>query len=252
MFGYIARNKTNIFLFTIAIIVICITTFANRNTIADNNGNTTIYLNGSLANKSLETLETESILIIQGIIKETPRNLAIQAVFGGDPIIHTDYTVIPNSIFRGNEKVLDDNEITIRIMGGTVKKLHMVAESEPKLKPGNEYILFLTKPGMGSGYNTEGDYYYVNGAIQGTFEKVDEDKFISQSDGEAVIYPSKFSQKMKKINEQYPVDENIVKDTFLENLDRNYSSGFITEEEYKQFLAELDEYATIVNMEWEA
>ena len=201
------------------------------------------HTSGTLAYKSMDDLFIESTLVIKGTA-QSGTSFKISPTFGGDPQIFTDYIIDIDEIYRSDGEKLSN--VTVRVMGGTVDDEELIADQEPRLFEGKTFLLFLKQPGVGAGYNTKGDYYYVCGAIQGTFDMDTENIFTSQSGDGQTLELTDFSEKIKQYNEKYPVDKELYKNTFIENLKRNLESEFITKEEYDLYYKEIFEYATIV------
>lgn len=205
------------------------------------------HVTGSLVEKSIEDMIIESVLIVYG--KVSGRSEAFQILPAsteinepdGEPMNFTDVYFEPIQILRGETK---ETQLSVRIMGGIAGGINYFVDTQPELKDGTEYVLFLYQPQMGGGYNTEGDYYYVSGAMQGSFEKSGEN-FVSKS-GESLTL-NDLGFRLSAMRSTHPVDYDLYKNTFLENLNLNLESGFITQEEYDQFLAQSKIYATTVN-----
>lgn len=120
---------------------------------------------------------------------------------------------------------------------------------------------------MGSGFNTHGDYYYVNGCHQGVYEvenpyalpmiinsqdsllntlkKMNLELTLKTRDGESLQFV-KFSKTLDAFNAEAPVNDTQFYEDFMKNLNLNLESGFITEEEQQQYLAELNQYANVL------
>ena len=139
---------------------------------------------------------------------------------------------------RGNDS---DDELTVRVQGGTIGNVTEVYEHSPVLSGENEYLLFLYKPARGGAYNTDGDYYYILGLTQGTFVMDEEGDFIS---GTGVALPA--DDIAQYVNNAGPVNVNYFREEYIANQKRNLETGFITQEEYDELMDEIDEYATIV------
>ena len=183
----------------------------------------------------IDELVQHSALIISGVVTDQSELFEIRPVTGGDARGYYDWSVQVGEIYRGETT---ESTITVR----TVSDLGL------SMQLGEEVTLFLYQPGMGSGYNTEGDYYYIYGNGQGIY-------LLHEMQGDYVLYSAVtnttlkrdvFLQEITALSEQYPVNENWNYETFLENQDRNLKSGVIDEEEYKRLLDETKEYATIV------
>lgn len=208
-------------------------------------GITTQYVSGLLAPKDEDDLIRESSLVIHGKISGQSEAFKIVPVFGDSPSIFTDYYVEIFDVLRG--EVGDVTQpISVRVQGGIADDLEVVAEDAPEFTVGDEVLLFLYQPNMGAAYNTEGDYYYVLGLSQGAYFKEDNtDTYSTELNIDIVL--SEFAEEINALNEEFPIDENNEYNTLIENLKKNIETGFITQEEYEDFVAETHEYATIID-----
>lgn len=209
----------------------------------------TQYVTGTVSEKKLDDLVRESNLIIHGTVEGPGQGLQIQAV-GGGITNYTDYTVHVEETFAGDTQ----ESVTVRVKGGIAGNLEVICDYAPDLEEGKEYLLFLLKPDQGGGYNTEGDYYYVTGSFQGVYElegTKDEPatamKAKPQSGGEEKVV-AQLASDIQELRAQLPEDyEYSVREEGMKNLQANLESGFISQEEYEQMLAEREQYATILN-----
>lgn len=199
----------------------------------------TVYISGTLVERSLDDLYEQSALIAVGTVTGQSEAFQIKNV-SGSIANFTDYYFNLNSILRGNE---ESDTITVRVQGGTVGNYTEVYEFSPNLETDNEYLLFLYKPGRGGAYNTEGDYYYVLGLTQGSFSEDNAGNFVSQS-GEVLTQESLIAAL--DAEESEPVNENYFRDEYIENQKRNLQNGFITQEEFDEMMTNIDHYATII------
>lgn len=219
---------------------------------------------------TLEELKEDSTLICYGTVIGISDPFKIESVTG-ETSVFTDYYVQIKEVFKGTTSVLDT--VTVRVQGGEVEDLILEVEHSEAIELDSSYLLFLYQPGMGGGYNTEGDYCYVTGAQQGVYEatETDEDLQISKitslveelkkgkkelevysidefvDKDEYSIEITDFKSEMEDFNKSNSVDDNQIKNTYLENLKQNLAEGFITDEEYEQSLKEIEQYATIIN-----
>ena len=196
-----------------------------------------VFISGSLVERSLEDLFSESALVVRGTVSEPSESLKIRSTRGSDAI-YTDYKFDVSELLRGNDS---DDELTIRVQGGTIRNVTEVYEHSPVLSGENEYLLFLYKPARGGAYNTDGDYYYILGLTQGTFVKDEDGDFIS---GTGVVLPA--DDIAQYVNNAGPVNVNYFREEYIANQKRNLETGFITQEEYNKLMDEIDEYAAIV------
>lgn len=198
----------------------------------------TAYISGQLPHRTTDDLFQQSSLVALGQVTDISDAFRIESTSGGTAI-YTDYTFTISRLVRGTNTA---ESVTVRVPGGTVDHYTEVYEPCAKLEKDGEYLLFLQRPYGGGAYNTAGDYYYVLGLAQGAFTAVDEEKtqFVSQLGVELDL------GQMAMAYADEPVDENYARREFIENQQWNLESGFITQEEYDQFMAELDVYATIL------
>jgi hypothetical protein len=205
-----------------------------------------VNISGLLAAKDIPQLIMESDIIVFGKVIEASDPIKICPVGGGDYSLFTDYYFDAIDVLKSSELFDNMNRIPVRIHGGVTKDLIVVHGEEPKLTIGNEYLLFLFKPGMGAGYNTEGEYCYVTGATQGTYSFVNNDgiqKLVPQLGTQTLT----MGELKQQINDFSSVAVKTKMEIFKENLLKNIESGFISEDEYSIFLDEANTYATIIN-----
>lgn len=216
---------------------------------ADSGEIVTQRVSGIIEEMDMDELTEKSNLIIHGTVEGPGQGLQIQAV-GGGITNYTDYTVHVEETFAGDSQ----ESVTVRIKGGIAGNLEVICDCAPDLEEGKEYLLFLLKPDQGGGYNTEGDYYYVTGSFQGAYElegTKDEPatamKAKPQGGGEEKVV-AQLASDIQELRAQLPEDyEYSVREEGMKNLQANLESGFVSQEEYEQMLAEREQYATILN-----
>ena len=206
----------------------------------------TVTIEGTLEEKSEDQLFEQSSLIIRGTVDEAIKIFQIQSVFGqiGN---FTDYKITVQDVLRGST---DDEIVTVRVRGGTAGGVTEICSPVPELNAGEEYLLFLYQPGRGGTFNTRGDYYYVLGLPQGTFQRATRtaepqtsDVFTSQTG-----YEISYSRILDRANE-YPVDTDYFRKEYLANQKLNLENGFITQNEYQKSIENIDAYASVVSDE---
>ena len=206
-------------------------------------------VSGIIEEMDMDELTEKSNLIIHGTVEGPGQGLQIQAV-GGGITNYTDYTVHVEETFAGDSQ----ESVTVRVKGGIAGNLEVICDYAPDLEEGKEYLLFLLKPDQGGGYNTEGDYYYVTGSFQGVYElegtknePATAMKAKPQGSGEEKVV-AQLASDIQEFRAQLPEDyEYSVREEGMKNLQANLESGFISQEEYEQMLAEREQYATILN-----
>ena len=116
---------------------------------------------------------------------------------------------------------------------------------------------------MGGGYNTVGDYYYINGGTQGVYVEDVSDSIVKKSSEEISLISEAqensennmssedninlkdFSFELNNYNENNPVDEKYFEKEYKENLKRNLDNHLITQEDYDMYLEAMNQYAVI-------
>lgn len=126
-------------------------------------------------------------------------------------------------------------------MGGTVGNCTEIYEGSPAFEKNQEYLLCLYQPNCGGAYNTKGDYYYVCGINQGVFTRDDSGGYVSLS-GET-LPDSRLEPKFRNVS----INGDYTRKEFVENQEKNLANGFITKEEYDAAMAQLNQYAEILN-----
>lgn len=197
-------------------------------------------VSGLLPAYTLDDLVDRSNLIVRAKMISRSNPFEIKPVFGESTSVFTDYTFEIETVLKGSPK---DDSVIVRTRGGSTGDRIVFAEDEPEFTVGKDVLLFLYQPGMGSGYNTTGDYYYVTGVSQGVYE-LENDIAIQTLTKERSTYD--------KIRESVETQVRnggttiIPREEFQDNLDRNLKNGFINEKDYQLLLAESDQYAEIV------
>jgi|GEM_PF-1577733 len=159
----------------------------------------------------------------------------------GDRLIgnFTDYVFEITVALRGAP---EEKRITVRVEGGSEGGFEELNSSSPSFEAGKEYLLFLYRPGMGGGYNTEGDYYYILGRNQGTFSEEKPGIYVSQDVGATQL---EWEYILENAN-RHPIDEDYFRTEFIENQKLNLETGLITQQEYDDRMQTIDRYAAIV------
>ena len=198
----------------------------------------------------IKNMVEESGVIVRGKVVGFDY-ISIRSV-NGAIVPHTDYIVEIYDVLRG-EPV--SNVLTVRVQGGENGETIFV-NTDLSLAVGEEFVFFLFQPGCGSGWNTEGDYYKIIGGNSGLF-KYGSDPANSGQDSAApetvyrynnseVLDYQSLVETIMHYDKQYPVDKNYTYNMALKGLTENLESGFITQEEYDMWVAELEIYAVIV------
>lgn len=205
-----------------------------------------------------EDLIKQSTLVVIGKIMGFDY-LTIKPADDRSPLVHTDYYVDVIETLRGEAKTDDNGLIIVRTQGGENDDVIEVC-GDLRLNVGDTYLLFLMRPTTGGGYTTEGTFYLPLNISIGVFSaskntiKNDSGNEVPESftPFEATsllnedIYYTELSKDIKTINEQFPADEETYIRQYKENLLANLNSGFITQKEYDDAIADLSNFATIL------
>ena len=210
------------------------------------------HISSILPAMTQEDMIEQSTLIVRGTVTAQSEPFQIAPTTGGDPSNFIDYTVSVIEVLRGDSS---KQSVTVRVEGGTVNGMSTVAEEAPELPANTELLLYLYQPGMGTMYNTEGDYYYVTGMYRGVYTldtKETTARFInerneSDPDLEAVWQADEVEAAIRTYTQSHPVDETAIRDEAIQQYEDELSSGAITQDEYQQAIQEIDTYATIVD-----
>lgn len=222
--------------------------------IVNNEPPMTMVKSGVLAEVTYDDLLQDASVIVKAHTTNISEAFSIQSVNGAVSNF-TDYTLEADRVLKG--RLAENETFTVRLEGGTVNGQKVVVEEAPQLSVDEPVLLFLYQPNMGGGFNTEGDYYYVLGMMQGAFypEKGSDEKTHAAS---TTTFTNKLGTSislqtlandlanMQQTVETNDANDNGVYEKFLENQKKNLESGFITQEEYEQGLNEAKQYATII------
>lgn len=220
-----------------------------------------VEISGIMPEFSIEELIERSSLIVYGEVSGKSEAFTIESV-DGEESNFTDYYVTPIKILRG-DLVDTENKIAVRIQGGFAGDTLVIDEQAPVLESNHRYLLFLRKSSMGGGYNTVGDYYYINGGTQGVYVEDVSDSIVKKSSEEISLISEAqensennmssedninlkdFSFELNNYNENNPVDEKYFEKEYKENLKRNLDNHLITQEDYDMYLEAMNQYAVI-------
>ena len=193
------------------------------------------YSYGSLVALSTEDLLRDATIIAIGEVTGKSKSYHIESTNGGRNIYTDTYFTISN-VLKGEPYA---ETVSIRQEGGSVGTSTVIVDCEPKLKEGHEYLLFLYNTNCGGPFETRDDYYYICGLPQGTFVKAEDGEFYNIETNEPLPEKVFISPHLDE-----EVDEDYFRREAEEAYRNNLATGFITEEEYEQYMRELDVYAT--------
>ena len=206
----------------------------------------TCYISGMLKQYGYDDLLDTATVVVRATVESQSDTFQISPVSGGDPSNFTDFTLRVTDSFQGDKQIGD--MLTVRVQGGEVDGFNVVVEDAPSYQVGDDVLVFLYQPNLGAGYNTTGDYYYTLGLYQGAFfaseKSYSNDLKFENAAGMEISY-NKISSDTA-IQAKTVINENQFYNEFLDNLNMNLESGFISQDEYDRLLAESQVYATIV------
>lgn len=206
----------------------------------DNSEKSFVTVSSTTPDLNEEGLVDNSNIIVKGKVVGMSKPFEIQPADGGASSIFTDYYFQPTEFIAGSELVSNKNKLPIRIEGGDLNNKVVTNENNPNLTVGETYTLFLMKPDIGGGFNTRGEYFYITGSEQGVAKEANNSNIVSTK-GSKSLKLNKNNLKAKK----NIIKEHSMKNTFLEGLQENLETGFITQEEYNQAISSSQNYADI-------
>lgn len=203
-----------------------------------------VLIQGALEGFTPEELKEKSHLVIAGTVTGISTPFMIEAVPG--PCSNfTDYYVTVSEVLRGDAQAGDT--VTVRVEGGEAGPFRVISEVDPVLAQGDECLLFLFRHNVGGGYNTQGDYYWILGRIQGAYLKEEGgEEYWSMFGEDTAFQLDALAAEMEVINREHPVDPGWVRRELEEALEGNLERGMITQEEYEEGYADLERYATVM------
>ena len=212
-------------------------------------------ISNMIPEKTPEQLLEESDLIAVCELKEVSDAFQIQYAGGDSSAVmnFTDSYFETTEILRGDPPD-DSGIITVRTQGGMVDNWSVIMSDKYEFQYDKKYLLFLVHAGMGGGYNTEGDYYYLNGSWQGIFPLEEATAHSVEGSGETIengrgtdsIQLDAVRSEIEALNKIGPPDENAAYEKAMENQKANLDSGWITQEEYEEASKIYQQYATYV------
>lgn len=200
---------------------------------------TTETISGVLEDLPIEDRIVASDLVILGTVQDISDPFYIESASGAASIF-TDYTITPQKVLRGTT---DADRVTLRLQGGKIGRRETIVEENPELSIGDNALFLLYQPHMGGGFNTLGeDYYYLKGLEQGVLYTTTDTNCFETEDGESIDLAA-LPQMLSEADEP---DPNSFRNNCLEGLNHNLEEGFISQEEYDDFVQRMDRYAHIV------
>ena len=208
--------------------------------------------------RTLEELMEESTLVVRGTAVGADL-LTIDGVEGGTTLT-TEYQVEVSQVLRGDLEL--PATLPVQRHGNAEATSGTFFVGEAVLEEGQEYLLFLEdRSGVGGSYNLAGERYAVVGGEQGVFQalpatKGGEASFRSQGKLEVgqqaaqVTEPlAQLESRLEEVNQETPPNPDQFREEAFSGIEKNRESGFITQEEYDAYKAQLEEFATLQKRE---
>lgn len=136
----------------------------------------TISRSALLAAYTYEDLNNNSDTVIIGTVKEilpSKWNTAdgkqpdkTAAELESSDIIYTDIIV---NVDKYLKNPLSSNEVTVRVIGGTVGSVSMTSDDEPNFKLGEKVLLYLKEDTYRDTKNVGSEHFVTTGHLQGKF-----------------------------------------------------------------------------------
>ena len=191
----------------------------------------------SVQHYEIEELIEQSNVIATGHFTGRSDAFRVQSVQGGIHI-YTDSFFAIDSVLKGEPY---GDTVNVRSPGGTVGTFTQNWNSTLEFDERNTYLLFLYHPEPG-GFHTAGDYYYVRGVHQGIYIQRADGSLYNPFSTEELPAEALNSPKM---NENFTEEDQ--RNELMEIYRENYETGCDTWEEYQKNLAEMDQYAVILD-----
>ena len=220
----------------------------------DNNGELSseqetvkIQFDRLLAYKSYEDLIHESNLVLSCRLEEISTAFRVRDTDGGERN-YTEYYFTPIQVYRGEEFAGD--YVAVRKAGGAAGGYEEIYSDAYNFETGKEYLLFLYTPMYQLGLETDGEYFYITGSIQGIFEADGSFKDMQTQVGNGTedvnTTMGELVKRLSSANKTDPPQEDIAWQIFLENQKGNLANGMITRENYDEWTTPSKKYATYI------
>lgn len=152
----------------------------------------TIGISGSLEEYSYNDLNNHADTILIGKVKEIlpsrwnsidgQMNKSVLEINPGE-LIYTDIIIIVDKYLKNS---LSSDEVTVRVVGGTIGNITMSSDIEPSFESGEKVLLYLSNDTYPYTKDIGSEHFVVTGYVQGKFRLTD--------DGKAVRYDKTVSQ----------------------------------------------------------
>lgn len=201
-----------------------------------------VHISGLMPALTEQEMIEKSHLIVKGTFEDKSKAFQVRSADQTEESNFTDYYLTVEEVYRGDAVAGDI--IAVRIQGGFVGTVNVVSDMDPEINVGDTVFVHLYQPGIGGGFETNEDYYYVLSGIDGLFHYEDETTLVNPKTKGTKNIPE-LKAEIQRINQTTPVNKNWVYEESLENAKKNLETGFITEKEYNEMLKEQQTYGTV-------
>ncbi|AKB52732.1 hypothetical protein MSBRW_3479 [Methanosarcina barkeri str. Wiesmoor] len=143
----------------------------------------TIGISGSLEEYTYDDLNNHADTVIIGKVKEIlpPKwnteqtNKSFTEKIKRGELIYTDIII---SVDKYLKNPLSSNEVTVRVVGGTIGNITMTSDIEPSFKPDEKVLLYLSNDTYPYTKDVGSEHFVVTGYVQGKFKLTDDGKAV--------------------------------------------------------------------------
>ncbi len=202
----------------------------------------TVEVSGLLPARTEQEMIEKSHLIVKGTFEDKSKAFQVRSADQTEESNFTDYYLTVEEVYRGDAVAGDI--IAVRIQGGFVGTVNVVSDMDPEINVGDTVFVYLYQPGIGGGFETKEDYYYVLNGIDGLFHYDGATTLVNPKTKQTKNI-SEIKVDIQRVNQTTPVNKNWVYEEFLENAKKNLENGFITEKEFNETMNEQQTYGTV-------
>lgn len=183
-----------------------------------------------------------SDLIVVGVVESASNALLIKPdeMPLESSMYFTDYRIKPTEVLFESENVPPssvDDEIDIRTEGGVGQRVLMVAEDDPQLEIGSQYLFFLQRDYAENRYKTDGDYFLIIGAFNGVWDASGSGEYESRSKEEAAS-PTELAEMIAQYGGSMAGEAAKNHQEFLDEIKQREEAGELAQGSYQQYVDE--------------
>lgn len=136
---------------------------------------TVIKVSSTLADMSIEEMAESATVVTLGKVERKGGAFRVDEPSGDDrapgstePMVYTEWTVVPQKVFKTDGDVAPGKPIRVALRGGETPGLVMENDSEAVFAPGEKVLLFLTQ--AGEAYASAPGRYFTYAAMAGKYK----------------------------------------------------------------------------------